>query len=305
MVRFLSILALAAMSTPAIAGPTISTQGPGDGGASAPGAGANFVLDCRINGRAERFAIAGTVLLDRPGSVIMLDTGVYSVITDRGTVLLTSDSAQIADGPDAGKWDCVEAAAGSPAGDPGAMAALQQQLATARAALEATQGDLMTTIMERDAAQTAVAAAETRTNAALEEIEVLRSELAASLHVEETAQAALIRAEDDLADALERIEAGEAERAALETALAAARAEADMTEADMDDAAPDADVTSEAATDQGAEVMFDADAALATLEAAEISDIARAALMAAVEQARDNPDMVAEVMARLQNALGQ
>ena len=241
MPRFLSALplalTLAALSAPAVAGPTISTQGPDDGGAPAAGAGAGFVLDCRINGRLERYAIVGTVLVDRPGSVIQLDTGVFSILTDQGNVLLTEDSAQITGGPDAGKWDCVRGSATpaptgnpgtAPIADPGALAALQQRL---------------------DAAQNAIAAAEARRNAALEEIDALQAELAAVMSEEATDAGA---------------EAG-----------------------------------------QGAAMMFDADAALAMLEAAEISDIARAALVAAVEQARDNPDMAAEGMARLQNAMGQ
>jgi len=325
MPRFLSALplalTLAALSAPAVAGPTISTQGPDDGGAPAAGVGAGFVLDCRINGRLERYTIVGTALVDRPGSVIQLDTGVFSILTDQGNVLLTEDSAQITGGPDAGKWDCVRGSATpaptgnpgtAPIADPGALAALQQRL---------------------DAAQTAIAASEARRNAALAEIDALQAELATSLHMEQTEQAARLRAEAilaerdaDLAEARERIQAGELERADLEAALAeaeaanavlsaelaAAQAEEDMTESEMDgDGAPGAEVMSEEAADAGAEagqgaaMMFDADAALAMLEAAEISDIARAALVAAVEQARDNPDMAAEVMARLQNAMGQ
>ena len=58
-------------------------------------------------------------------------------------------------------------------------------------------------------------------------------------------------------------------------------------------------------SDQGVPILFDADAALAMLEAAEIGDIARAALTAAVEQARENPELAAEVMTRLESALGQ
>ena len=59
--------------------------------------------------------------------------------------------------------------------------------------------------------------------------------------------------------------------------------------------------------DHGAmeDAAFDADAALMAIEAAELSPISRAALTAAVEQARNNPDYVAEVVTRLQNALGE
>jgi hypothetical protein len=59
--------------------------------------------------------------------------------------------------------------------------------------------------------------------------------------------------------------------------------------------------------DHGAmeDAAFDADAALMAIEAAELSPISRAALTAAVEQARNNPDFVAEVVTRLQNALGE
>ena len=334
MARFLSPLPLAltlvALSAPAFAGPTISTQGPGDGGAPVAGDRAMLALDCQINGRTETFVIVGNALADRVGTVTQLDTDVFSILTDQGNILLTADSAQITGGPDTGKWDCVPAAAPSaPTGvpdstatsDPGAMAAMQQRLATARAALEATQEDLIAAIMERDAARDAIAAAEDRRSAALEEIGVLQTELAASLHMEQTAEAARVRAEDILAEreaelaAVQAVvQAGEVERAELEVALAAAEAAnaaltAELAAAQsgesMAENEMDSDATPEEAGDMGGSMMFDADAALAMLEAAEISDISRAALMAAVEQARANPDMAAEVMARLENALGQ
>lgn len=340
MARFLSplplVLTFVALSVPAFAGPPISTQGPGDGGAPVAGDRATLALDCQINGRTETFVIVGNALADRVGTVTQLDTDVFSILTDQGSILLTADSAQITGGPDTGKWDCVPAAAPSAitggtdaasTSDPGAQAALEQRLATARAALEATQEDLIATMMERDAARDAIAAAEARRNDALADIDALQTELAASLHMEETAQAARLRAEDmltereaELAAALVQVQAGETQRDELMAALAAAeaanatlsaelaavQAEEGMTESDMGgDEASEEEVMSEEAADLGTPMMFDADAALAMLEAAEISDISRAALMAAVEQARENPDMAAEVMARLQNALGQ
>ena len=194
------------------------------------------------------------------------------------------------------------------AGDPGALAALQQRLASERAALAASQEDLITAIGERDAARRAVAEAENRAAAALAENEVLLTELAASLHMEETAQAALARTEEDLAErdaelseAQERIRAGELERAELEAALAAAEDATAALSAELATLMQ----TGEDMSDQGVPILFDADAALAMLEAAEIGDIARAALTAAVEQARENPELAAEVMTRLESALGQ
>lgn len=326
---FFSALTLSALTAPVLAGPAISTQGPGDGGAPPAPDSTAFAVECQINGRSESFVIAGDALAGRAGSVTRLDAGVFSILTDQGGILLTGDSAQIDGGPDAGKWDCVPATAalvtngGAFTADPAAQATLEQRLATARAALEATQDDLIATMIERDAAQDAVAAAEARADAAVQEIEALQSELAASLHMEETAQAARIRAEEmlsereaELAAARQELQARQTRGAELETALAAEeaenaalraelaglRAEEDMTQRDMDgDDAP----AESAAPEASVEPQFDADAALARLEAADIGDIARAALRAAVEQARANPEMGAEVMARLQAALGQ
>jgi len=50
---------------------------------------------------------------------------------------------------------------------------------------------------------------------------------------------------------------------------------------------------------------FDADAALALVSGSDgLSDISRAALSAAVEQARNDPALVGEVVTRLRAALG-
>ena len=298
---------LAAISAPVFAGPTISPQGPGDGGAPVSGAHASLALECQINGRSETFVITGGTLADRPGIVTRLDLDIYAILTDRGRILLTGDSAQITDGPDAGKWDCVSASlAPPPTADPGTTDAGDP------GALEASQEELITAIGERDAARLAVVEAENRAVAALAENEVLLTELAASLHMEETAQAALARTGEDLAErdaelseALRRIRAGELERAELEAALAAAEEANAALSAELTAMMQAGGDMPDQAADQGAPVMFDADAALAMLAAADIGDIARAALTAAVEQARENPDLAAEVMTRLENALGQ
>ena len=322
MVRFLSVLPLAlALSAPAIAGPTVSNQGPGDGGAPVSGVRSGFALECQINGRTERFVIAGNALVGRPGTVTLMDRDVYSVLTDQGRVLLTGDSAQITDGPDAGKWDCVQISVApapggtAPSGDPADLAALQQRLASAQAALEATQEDLIATIGERDAAHAEFSRLDRQLNESLAAVATAQAAQASAEVAAAERETALSEAMTALAAREGELAASIAARRALEVELAEVLAENaaltagmavdGMDEEEMRDDEPMPDMTTEEAADADTPMMFDADAALSMLEAADISDISRAALSAAIEQARDNPDMASEVMARLQNALGQ
>ena len=84
-------------------------------------------------------------------------------------------------------------------------------------------------------------------------------------------------------------------------------APADEGEATMDEAA-EMEEAEPAMVDAPAEITvetFDADAALLAIEAAELSPISRAALTAAIEQARNDPALIGEVVSRLHNAMGQ
>jgi hypothetical protein len=355
MARFLSALPLAltiaALSAPANAGPTISTQGPGDGGAPDAGGTSSLSVICQVNGQSEPVSVVNGTYRDvdgiRDATVTELEPGVFFIDSGNSTMVLTATSAQVTGGPEAGKYDCVEVSAApaptgnpgaAPTGDPGALAAMEQRLATARAALAATQDDLIGAILDRDAARNSIAAAEGQRDVAQQDIRVLQGELAAIREAQAAAQAARAGAEAEvvareaaLLEARQQIRNGDLERAELEAGLAAAEAtnaalSAELAAAEAENAALSAELaaaeahadasddaaeampeddTDMAEADQDTTMMFDADAAMAMLEAAEISDISRAALMAAVEQARENPAMANEVMERLQNAMGQ
>ena len=340
MTRFITALPLSlVLAAPALAGPPITTQGPGNGAAPMVGESSDVELDveCQVNGRTERYTIRGDILVGHDGVVIEMAQGNYRVALAEGNLLLSETRAQISGGPDVGKWDCVAATDPVPTpgsvADDGAMAALEQRLATMRAALEASQEDLVTAIAAQAALEEMRAA---RTQDAAE-IASLERELAESLSAEARAQAAM-------AEAQAQVEAGAAARAELEARLAAAEArstelegtaagaseaqaqiarledqvvtlEAELARAERDMAALQAEVeeaqaasamedTTEDSTEAGLPT-FDADAALEMVEGAEIGAIAREALVTAIEQARNNPAMGAEVMARLQAVLGE
>ena len=344
MTRFITALPLSlVLAAPALAGPPITTQGPGDGVAPMVGESSDVELDveCQVNGRTERYTIRGDILVGHDGVVIEMAQGNYRVALAEGNLLLSETRAQISGGPDVGKWDCVAATGPVPTpgsvADDGAMAALEQRLATMRAALEASQEDLVTAVAERNAAHAALEEMRAARTQDAAEIASLERELAESLSAEARAQAAM-------AEAQAQVEAGAAARAELEARLAAAEArstelegtaagaseaqaqiarledqvvtlEAELARAERDMAALQAEVEEaqaasamEDATEDSTEAglpTFDADAALEMVEGAEIGAIAREALVTAIEQARNNPAMGAEVMARLQAVLGE
>ena len=328
-------LTLVALSATANAAPTISTQGPGDGGAPAIGASSSLSVVCQIDGRSEPLIVENGRLRNADGitgaTVTELEPGVFLIDRGQSTMVLTATSAQINGGPDAGKYDCVQASAGpapiadpvtAPAIDPEALAAMEQRLENARAALAATQDDLINAMLARDTARNILADVEGQRDAAWEDLRGLQVELAELRDALSSAQAAQASAEADLAArdaalraAQEQILTGDQERANLETALAAAEAENAALRAELAAIQAEAAEAEEEAMpeeegdmgegDQDAALIFDADAAMAMLDAADISDISRAALRAAVEQARANPAMIGEVMMRLQNAIGQ
>lgn len=165
------------------------------------------------------------------------------------------------------------------------LAALGTQLNTALARLAATEQRLETTDEAFTASLAAQAAAEARV-AELEATATARSESMAEM------QALQGQMAETLAAAEARVAELEAELAAVMTAQEDAAAPVDEGMAEDDSAMDDPDA-------------FDADAALLAIEASDLGPISRAALSAAVEQARNNPALLAEVMARLQNALGE
>lgn len=271
-------LALSLLTTPALAGP-------GDPGAGAADA---LVLDCQINGRSERFSIADGALSDGNGSLSVLGEGVYAVTRDGTTYLIDATGVQVDTGPDRGKWDCVEGMGGGSA-DLDLLARvteLEGEVATLEAALNAAQGDREAAIVSRDLAE-----------AALDEAMAGRDALSARV---EELQALLAAAEAENAEAQVQIETLGTELNAALARIAMEEREAAEGEAPMD--APESTEPDPAAamTVEG----FDPDAALAAIAGSDLGPIARTALSEAVERARTDPDLVAEVVARLQQALG-
>lgn len=218
-----------------------------------------------------------------------------------------------------------------------ALMARDEAHASSAAASNAAQTALTEAAALQTRAETAETAATTAIAAqATAEARVAELEAAATADAAEMAQMRVLQGQ-----MAETLAAAEARVAELEAALAASMAapEADMADtADMaeeadasaEDMPGDADMADDGMTeeaDDAAEDMteeadapaedmsedhgamdvdeFDADAAIAAIEAAELSPISRAALTAAVEQARSNPDLVAEVVARLHNVLGE
>lgn len=350
-----TMCALTLMAAPAFAGPPPAPAAP----APAPAAPApapvvvsdQFILDCQVNGRTQRFSIVNGVLAEGSGTVTQLAEDAYSVTTAEGNLLLTHDSVQISGGRDAGKWDCVRlpvqggtAVASTPAIDPAEFAALQQSVEGLRDGLARSEGDvarlqgqLNDTLASAAATQAAQANAEAglarseaslatamADNARLEaEIGMATSAFAASDVELATAQetigaleGALGAAQTDIAVLEDDLATSQAANGALEAELAAAYAAAaemsdddSMSEETSPDAATDADSMAEVEVVENQPTMmadgFDADIAMEMLEGADLSPISHAALTTAIDQARTNPDMVAEVMSRLQAVLGQ
>ncbi|MGI3186067.1 hypothetical protein [Nioella aestuarii] len=219
------------------------------------------------------------------------------------------------------------------------VANLQAALSAANGERDAAIAAREAALVALDGAQAASGAAATAAQTALAEAAALQSQAeiaesaaAAAIAAQAGAEARVVELEAAAAaDAVEleqmrasqgqlaeALAAAEARVAELELALAASMAvsEEDVAEDDMTEEADDsaegmgdaADSTDEDMSEDHSAMEaggFDADAALMAIDAAELSPISRAALTAAVEQARANPDLVAEVVTRLQNALGE
>lgn len=186
-------------------------------------------------------------------------------------------------------------------------AALQAQVETAETAA-ATAIAAQTAAEARSAELEALAAVRA---ADLVELQALLDEMNATLASTEARVAELEAAAN--ADAAE---IAQLRTLQAQTAEERATAEARVVELELSLAAAMAALEEDVAEGDAAEDMFedqsatedeefDADAALLAIEDSDLSPISRAALAAAVEQARNNPGLVAEVVTRLQNALGE
>lgn len=317
MTRMLSCLplALSLLSSTALAGPPVPTQEAG---------GDRLVLNCQINGQSERFVISDGTMADGSGTLQVLAEDLFVLTRDGTTYVIDPTGVQIDRGPDRGKWDCVDvtADAAQPGAAPDAqmmarLVELEGEVANLTAALNAARGDRQAAILMRDSAIATGAATEAELAEALAEI----ADLTARLAAQEASRAAL---SDRLSQAEAELEASETQVEVmgsdfeglldrfltqreqiteLQGLLAEARAAADPNLATVP--AESAQTGDAPAPETRDDASFDADAALAEVDAADLSPIARAALAAAIEQARDNPAMLEEVTQRLRNALGQ
>ena len=220
---------------------------------------------------------------------------------------------------------------------------LENEVANLQAALIAAEGDRDAAVVARDVAQTNLATAmEGQAETAALQARAQEAEASAAALQAQVAELQGALASADAADAeqqaamnglAEELNASLARIAALEAQLAAAtmdapveettdqpteepaQAEAAPSEAPEDSEQPaqedaaEEDVDGAAAAeleeaDAGHGDPFDADALLAELAEADLSPIARAALSAAVEQARENPAFAPEVLARVERAMG-
>jgi hypothetical protein len=220
---------------------------------------------------------------------------------------------------------------------------LENEVANLQAALIAAEGDRDAAVVARDVAQTNLATAmEGQAETAALQARAQEAEASAAALQAQVAELQGALASADAADAeqqaamnglAEELNASLARIAALEAQLAAAtmdapveettdqpseepaQAEAAPSEAPEDSEQPaqedaaEEDVDGAAAAeleeaDAGHGDPFDADALLAELAEADLSPIARAALSAAVEQARENPAFAPEVLARVERATG-
>lgn len=267
-------------------------------------------------------------LLELEGEVANLQAALRAAQGDRQAAILMRETAMTA--REAAEADLAEAQAEIEelTAQVAAQEALGEQLAAAEAAHDAARQELEQATARAAAIESMNAAYQSELDAAEAEIAEMRLEFEG---LQEALEAERVRTRDaqgqvealgaDLNVALAQLAAEQEARAQAEAALAGLRAEADEAEetgasqeepvaqdAEMPDAAPETE-TMPAATDEtdeaAAPAPFDADAALARVDAAELSPIARAALGAAIEQARDDPAMVGEVVERLRNALGQ
>lgn len=225
----------------------------------------------------------------------------------------------------------------------GRIVELENEVANLQAALTAAEGDRDAAVVARDVAQTNLATAmEGQAETAALQARAQEAEASAAALQAQVAELQGALASADAADAeqqaamnglAEELNASLARIAALEAQLAAAtmdapveettdqpteepsQAEAAPSEAPEDSEQPtqedaaEEDVDGAAAAeleeaDAGHGDPFDADALLAELAEADLSPIARAALSAAVEQARENPALAPEVLARVERATG-
>ena len=225
----------------------------------------------------------------------------------------------------------------------GRIVELENEVANLQAALTAAEGDRDAAVVARDVAQTNLATAmEGQAETAALQARAQEAEASAAALQAQVAELQGALASADAADAeqqaamnglAEELNASLARIAALEAQLAAAtmdapveettdqpseepaQAEAAPSEAPEDSEQPaqedaaEEDVDGAAAAeleeaDAGHGDPFDADALLAELAEADLSPIARAALSAAVEQARENPAFAPEVLARVERATG-
>jgi len=228
-------------------------------------------------------------IVELEGQITNLQAALNAANGDRDAAVLSRDAALAARD---------EAQAASAAAASAAQTALSEAAALqARAqGAEARASELETAVATATAAQ---GAAEAR---------VMELETAATANAAEMAENRVLQRQ-----MAETLAAAEARVAELEAALAAAMAtpEEDMAEEDMAEETMTEEDMTEPAEDMTEDHSasepepFDADAALLAIDAADLSPISRAALTAAVEQARGNPQFVAEVVTRLQNALGE
>lgn len=320
MTRLPFALTLSLLASPALAGPPLDQPAP----APAATSGTATVYDCQIAGRTERFVIADGTLAEGPGTLSVLTEGVYAVTRDGVTYLIDPTGVQIDQGIDAGKWPCVEsAAAPAPAvPDAGQMARiveLEAELANLQAALSAANGERdaaiaarQAALAARDEAQASSAAASLAAQTALNDSAALQ----AQVETAEEATSAALAAEAAAVARVAELEAAAAANAvemeqmrAVHAQLVEALAASDVRVMELEAALVASLAAQEEDMHEDPDPMeddgFDADAALMAIDASDLSPISRAALTAAVEQARRNPDLVEEVVTRLQNALGE
>jgi len=172
-----------------------------------------------------------------------------------------------------------------------ALQARAREAEESAAALQAQVAELQGLLASADAAdaeqQAAMNGLAEELNASLARIAALEAQLAAATTTDAPG--------DEASDAPQ----AEPEDVGAETGAAEASAQPDEAGA-AEEAAGDAVEETGAAADD----VFDADTLLATIATSELSPIAQAALSAAVEQARENPALVPEVLARVARATG-
>ncbi|PIV75237.1 MAG: hypothetical protein COW55_06165 [Rhodobacteraceae bacterium CG17_big_fil_post_rev_8_21_14_2_50_65_11] len=262
-------------------------------------------------------------LVELEGEVANLSTALNAARGDRQAAILMRDAASGA--RDAAAAELAEAQAeiedlmARNAAQEASRAALRDQLAQAEAELAAAETQLAVMSSDFDGLLGTFLTQRER----IAELQGLLDEARANAA---EAQVEMETLGGDLNAALARLAVEQAGRAEAEAELSALQAGLEQNDdapapeeepATDDSAASDAAPEPEAALQDDATTApepdpqdtggasFDADAALAEVNAADLSPIARAALVAAIEQARANPAMLQEVTQRLRNALSQ